>query len=508
MAAFEQGRTAGQSHLYAIARKELRVLLPVWIGGMILVALVFMLPRDSAHPVLWAVRGVARACAWMYLLLLPCVLGALSMGHDFAHGTWSFALSQPITRARLLAVKTSLVALLTITAVAAALAGLGFEASGLRGAMAIFGDSTMVAQITLVALVCGVVLAPLFTLLCRGTSAGVLLAAAMPVLGHAVILLSAYLASGSSLTRPLPRELVPTAWTAFMVIVGVVAAWGLARSFLRFEVRESQSSDLLSWWPAPDAPADTRSRFSPARVIVTKELRLQVPAATMGAVFASMWIGLALTADRDPAAFPVLWVGFGIVMSLLAGAVVSAEERRLGTLGDQLLLPMPLWLQWVLKVAAMFAATWMLTVVLPAILTALGPEDIRATVLADVRDAPWAWFAYPAGIATVALYASSVSRGGFPATLAALAIGLTSVMVTGVLMGGVLGARGWWGAVFSPLAIERAALISASAVAALALYFALQNHRQVDRSSSRVVRQTVSMWGTFVAGCLLVLWLN
>jgi hypothetical protein len=254
--------------------------------------------------------------------------------------------------------------------------------------------------------------------------------------------------------------------------------------------------------------AGRRSR-SPAAALVSKELRLQVPAAAIGAAFGAIWIGIALTPDRKPEVFAFLLVPFGVVMALLAGAVVSAEERRLGTLGDQLLLPIALWRQWLIKIAVMVVTTWLLTVGLPALLTVLGPEDIRSAMIAGTREGLWPWVACTAAFATVALYVSSVARGGFPATVAAIAVALGSILIAAFLMNASrLAVHLVSSTRLSQSSIERAAFVAAAAILAMALYFALQNHRQVDRSTPRVLKQTLSMWGTFVAGCLLVLWLR
>jgi hypothetical protein len=386
----------------------------------------------------------------------------------------------------------------------------GLDFTGANARLLTFDVVKLVALVALVAVVCGVLLAPWLTLVCRSAAAGLVLSAATPLLIHAVIMVSAVLMSESPTARPISADGLAQVWTVAMAAVGAVAAWGLWRSFLRFEIREGVPSDLLSWRTLGSgrAVAGRRSR-SPAAAMLSKELRLQVPAVAVGAAFVAFWIGVALTPNRKPEVFAFLLAPFGVVMALLAGAVISAEERRLGTLGDQLLLPIALWRQWLIKIAVMVATTWLLTLGLPALLTALGPGDIRDAMVAGTREGVWPWVACTAAFATVALYVSSVARGGFPATVAAIVVALGSILIAAFLMDASrLAVYRMSGTRLSAISINRAAFVSAAAILTMALYFALQNHRQVDRSSLRVIGQTLSMWATFVAGSLLVLWLN
>ena len=53
---------------------------------------------------------------------------------------------------------------------------------------------------------------------------------------------------------------------------------------------------------------------------------------------------------------------------ILIGSLASAEERQLGTLEWQTLLPSPAWQQWAVKVGVTFGLALLLGVGLPALL--------------------------------------------------------------------------------------------------------------------------------------------
>ena len=75
------------------------------------------------------------------------------------------------------------------------------------------------------------------------------------------------------------------------------------------------------------------------------------------------------------AALPVITAIQFMVIPLLVGALASAEERRLGTLEWQRLLPMPGWQQWTLKVATVLLLSTVLAVGIPVVLAAIHPSS-------------------------------------------------------------------------------------------------------------------------------------
>src|SRR4029077_18445085 len=66
----------------------------------------------------------------------------------------------------------------------------------------------------------------------------------------------------------------------------------------------------------------------------------------------------------------VISVLFGALMALLIGSLASAEERHIGTLEWQLLLPVAMWKQWVVKVGTILGLAGLLPFAWPIVLAA------------------------------------------------------------------------------------------------------------------------------------------
>ncbi len=71
---------------------------------------------------------------------------------------------------------------------------------------------------------------------------------------------------------------------------------------------------------------------------------------------------------RADASLIPLTMLYGGLLAILMGSLASAEERHLGTLEWQTLLPSPAWQQWAVKVGVMFGLALLLGVALPALL--------------------------------------------------------------------------------------------------------------------------------------------
>jgi ABC-type transport system involved in multi-copper enzyme maturation permease subunit len=106
--------------LPTIVWKEIRALLPVWgvaVGLAAAVGVSMMLrPDDPSRSGWWLLSYLVLWLAPYVFLLTPVALGALAMGHDFSHRTWSMMLSQPMARGRLLAVRMAVLAAMIATA--------------------------------------------------------------------------------------------------------------------------------------------------------------------------------------------------------------------------------------------------------------------------------------------------------------------------------------------------------------------------------------------------------
>ena len=117
-------------------------------------------------------------------------------------------------------------------------------------------------------------------------------------------------------------------------------------------------------------PASTRR---PATwLLVKKELRLQQLTFAVSGLYVVGWVGVLAFGSFAPASRATLLFMLTVFHSgaipLLAGSLASAEERKLGTLEWQLLLPMARWKQWVTKAAVALGIALTLTLGLPALL--------------------------------------------------------------------------------------------------------------------------------------------
>lgn len=225
-------------------------------------------------------------------------------------------------------------------------------------------------------------------------------------------------------------------------------------------------------------------------------------------VIAGLYALLALTAAtiewvtpgaaRVPlGAFTALYV---MVIALLAGALASAEERHVGTLEWQLLLPMAARRQWALKAGAALACALLLGYGLPALLVALHP----GAALALQGPRPGQLTVFIVLLTSGSLYVSSLSTSGVKAlvvSLAALFGALTFVSIVTSLADAM--APGMVRELASTLhtavagasadarhvMAEGVVLAAAGGLAATLLRFAMINHRTAGPGAAVVLRQ-------------------
>jgi hypothetical protein len=180
--------------------------------------------------------------------------------------------------------------------------------------------------------------------------------------------------------------------------------------------------------------------------------------------------------------FGVLSVFYGAFIPALVGSLASAEERQLGTLDWQTLLPMAAWKQWSVKVAAAGSLALVLSLGLPALL-----RDLPVDALLSL--------AFPVLAVTFgSLYVSSLSTNGLWAFLISVpvALGVAGLVVSTrmVLLGNPRPAA-------FPMSALALALASAFLLAVLGL--ALENHRSAERGAGRIWKQVLAL-----SGCLVV----
>ena len=164
--------------------------------------------------------------------------------------------------------------------------------------------------------------------------------------------------------------------------VAGVASWAL---FRRLEAADGGGPIVaLPRWGRDRVAtrAGAGARLDPARrpmwQLAKKELHLQQMTIFVGAVYIVWWVAMLLISRIAPAAVgesaEAIAIGYGPLLGLLAGSLASAEERQLGTLGWQVLLPVAMWKQWAVKAGVVFGLALAIGAWLPALLLSITPN--------------------------------------------------------------------------------------------------------------------------------------
>lgn len=440
----------GSSMLRAGVRKEARALLVPWAACAAALAVSSLIP-DSR------LMG-----GWLVFLLASITLAALSIGHEYTHGTLPLLLSLPTDRRRLLLMKLSVLVPTIATLVALALAGLHSPDE--------HGPVTIAAAVW----VCCTAAAPWLTMLCRNPLAGVVFAIGIAGQLHLASELIAFARYG----RWLNPTATQTAFHDTLFLWGLIATAAIAavagwRTFMRLEAAEGVGVEmrLPAWLSGAGTGGEARAAGArprhPAWLLAKKEIRLQHLTLAATAVGLPFWIAALFFNDGTARAFNTLGgvgVIYGAALVLLVGSLASAEERRLGTLEWQGLLPQAAWRQWAIKMATLVVLTMVLGVGLP-ILASFGEFGFNAGHAGAI-----------VMLMTASLYVSSLCRSG----VRALAVAGPVVLVIVQFIGTVNASINFTTTPF---------IASFVGCVALAWWFAFDNHRSAARDPKRVAWQ-------------------
>jgi hypothetical protein len=488
--------------------KEVRALLPMWLGCMIAVAA----GAVTADPRI-------RMLAVLAYGLGSIALGAHSVGHEYSHRTLALLLSQPADRRRLFSMK-----LIVLASMLAALAAL---ASGI-----LFDDSIFVGLwrdrgLMFLPPLCALFIAPWLTMICRSTLAGVVFTFVTPfallIAGDVVGMAKYGLDAAATIDR---FKLSFALWgTLAVCAVAAVSSW---RMFMHLEAIEARGRELHAprWLRARiDAPAGTstavrRSRH-PVWLLVTKELRLQQMTFVVAGLYIVGWASVSLI-ERVLPDLPLVPLGamtmlyFGL-LAILIGSLASAEERQFGTLQWQALLPIPSWQQWAIKVTVVLGLALVLAMGLPSALRYI--HDYSD----EFRDLRHVWPEVTITLMLVtagSLYISSLSTSG----VRAMALTLPAIVGTLMFMQTVDSAvsraasqlfveSGTWTVDTSVRVARGRAYLSMAYPVTLAmgailtlllLRLGLVNHRWAERSTKRVLGQAIAIAGFVTLGALVL----
>ena len=354
-------------------KKELR---PLLLPGAIAVlggALIGLEPLLEGSGLEGLLVGVAFYAFFGGLVLLATT----TFGTELHERTLVLLLSQPIPRARLWAQKMIALTIGTLAVVLveiALLAGISGCYSGdeisraVHEALAERGLAFCSLFLLTTACSCG-----FWTLGAGSTIAGVV----FTICGQFLTVLAAAFLAARIYAQ---QELFQDART-FPVVVAASLIYSSAfqylgwRKFARLELigtgstKPARSARLLSW-----RPAFLQSRPRGAILnLVRKEIRLQKTIVQLALLFTLCWfviltMQLLRPGQKITYLFDIVTSLYAPVGALLAGCIPLGEEKNLGLTGAQLVLPVPPWLQWSVKLVVSMATAAALCLGLPLLL--------------------------------------------------------------------------------------------------------------------------------------------
>jgi ABC-type transport system involved in multi-copper enzyme maturation permease subunit len=474
--------------------KEIRALLPLW-GASVAALAIGLVWRGGLLPDLGVMAYVAGSIA----------IGAHSIGQEYTYRTLPTLLSQPADRQRVYLLKfvVSAVMLLTLAAVAwAALLGGVSRPDSLQFSVVVFP------------VLCGLFLAPLFTMICGGSLAGMILSGTVPAFIWVVTLAIAWFWFGID-TEAAGNTILRYFAVGMILVCPVVGLLGWRR-FRQLEATDVSSPALhLPRWLR--SPHGTR-RHSPLSALVAKEIHLQQMVFVVTGLNTIGWAIFLLLQRYIPslATFPVgaVLLLYCMGVAIMIGALASAEERHHGTLDWQLLQPALAAQQWMVKVGVALGLALLLGVGLPVLLIQITPVEGFGSLRMSADVAVLVVL-----LTASSIYISSLSSSGVRAMVLSLPIGMAVVFfvqtvsaamrwvtlkLAGPLMADIVA-----GAV-APLSGDPrdVALFAARGfsltLAPLLLWFGFVNHTSSERSVRRIFQQIASIALLILTGMVLV----
>jgi len=387
--------------------KELRALFVPWL--LILSAVIMAGLADGALLAPITVIGVVS-------------LGAWSIGHEYTHRTLPLLLSQPVGRRTLALVKAACLTLLLFVVCATAAM---FTTPGLPSVVIGGGFAAALS------------LAPLLTMVSRSVRGGILFTLALGLVWVMVGIRTGEAIAVRNPDRwPDPFGFAESVvYGGFIVIFCVTAVLGW-RWFHSLSAVGEQAEHLAlpdHWRGRWRVLSPTARTSHPLAALLRKELGLQMPVFVLSAVYALAWVGgWSLHPETRESLAMVTTMLHGGLVPMLAGALASAEERRMGTLAGQLLQPVSASVQWVLKAAVVVSLAVLLAVGLPFLLQLLDSALFTDHSLRQVElrlgfyrlRGVEPMVLVVTMLAALSLYVSSLARNSLHALLASIAAGV------------------------------------------------------------------------------------
>jgi hypothetical protein len=461
--------------------KEVRALLPTYCAALFLVVIGSF---TNSHTMI--------AAGLLGFAFGSVALGAQSFGHEYTHRTLGLLLSQPLDRRRLFFYKVAVLSVMLTTLTATTLV---MYHELLRRAASPHTEPAMLV----LAAACGLFVAPCLTMLCRSTLAAIVFTIAVPGLLRTGSDVVGALIYGLDNAAAVDRFSLVVFWRGMFLVCALAAVAGW-RMFMRLEVIEGHGAHVQLPESVRVGSATTvpRRRHYPVWALVTKELRLQQITFVVGALFGVVMMGLLWLNHSRPDMTPLPLISVTLlyagIVAILIGSLASAQERQLGTLEWQTLLPVHSATQWIVKIGVVWGLSVVLGVAVPVLLGLFGQSGelfLRSQV-------PLAAVAMIA-LTTASLYVSSLCTSAMPA----LVLSFPSILATLLLLG-VVGdtvdaqVRRWRAAdapsfLLGPAGFDLVRLALAAGLIGLLVQLAFRNHWSADRSAVRTLKQAATI---------------
>ena len=450
--------------MVAIAKKDARALLPAWFAAVAAQSIAAIAPGGDWY-------------SWETFALLTysgavLEIGALTVGHEYTHGTVSSLLALPIRRRKVFLIKFAIAGSLILS--------LG----GIVWTLRVLPSPPIVVLPVLGAFF----LAPWLTMLCRSPLAGAVFTVAVAAI---LFLVSQVIAAKIYGSTPEASALARTWWYGAMVVMlPVTGALGW-RQFMRLEAIEGpgQSIHVPNWMRLA---REGRPRH-PVWMLMKKEVYLHQIAFAVAGLYVAVWtalfpLGVLPDAPGRTLALMPMTALYFVMLALVIGSMASAEERQHGTREWHLILPMAAWRQWVIKVGVAVGLAVALGVALPSVLWL-----ISGTV-EEQRLGSWVWRSaiLPVmAITALAIYVSSTTTSGLRALLVAVpTIGAYVIFVQMMNSYTWFGMSRLWAPAYRGDVVT---LACAAGVLLLLLWFAFTNHIVTQPSKRRIAGQVATV---------------
>jgi ABC-type transport system involved in multi-copper enzyme maturation permease subunit len=447
----------------------------------------------ALFPALAAASAAIGSCALLrdlYPFGVPAyfigaaTLGALTMGHEYSHRTLPFLLTLPVSRHRVLL--TKLVALgtsLLLLAMLRSVLPVPREALIFRG------------TVIWLPFFAALFVTPYLTIVSRSPVGGAVFTLAI---AGVLMIAGEWIGIGKyGYTREVDSFRVVFVWYALALLAAASAA-GAWWTFARLQVFEA-GEKALDLAPRTVTTSRVLVRRNPTWLLVKKELRLQQLAFAVAAIYVVAFVAIAVA---GPGAIPKTMVVsqfYAPLLTLLIGATASAEERHLRTLDAQLLLPMELWRQWLIKVAVVLVLTVLLALVLPGVLMLTFTTQQFGLSLIQTLFFPRAILMLLLALSALSLYVSTLCSNGLWALMVSVPSGFALAVFVLKLANDLQAFLYWLGGRPDWRLVDRTETIMSFVMIVVILRLAEANHCTTDRSRLRTAIQVAIAAGSAVA---------